>query len=61
MEPTERERLLLHRARGGRSTTFGTAEHEAFEAMAEQGWVKEATLTDEGVAWRLSGDGLKYA
>lgn len=60
-EPTSAELRALRVARGGFSTSKGTALHDLFEQMAERGWVKEATLTAGGVAWRLSGEGLELA
>jgi hypothetical protein len=60
-QPTAGELAALKTARGGRSTDFGTAEHELFEAMAERGLVKEVTFTGTGIAWRLSGQGLELA
>lgn len=58
---TDEQFAALVSAKGGRTTTEGTAEHTLFEAMADLGWVKESTITANGIAWRLSGDGLKLA
>lgn len=59
--PSPDELAALRCAKGGRSTVTGTADHQLFERMAAKGWVKEATLTGSGVAWRLAGDGLTFA
>lgn len=59
--PTELELAALRSARGGAATIHNTPEHARFEKMRDKGWVKVATPIDGGVAWRLSGDGLRYA
>lgn len=49
------EDLLL--AKGGVETERGTVASLRYEELAEAGYIKEATLTENGVAWRLSSRG----
>lgn len=58
---TTEQLAALRRAMGGATTYVGTSEHLLFESLAERGWVKEATVVDGGVAWKLSGDGIDLA
>lgn len=59
--PTDAERVALRLAIGGINTRTGTPAHDVYERLCDLGWVKEVTLTGDGVAWKLSGDGLSYA
>ncbi|QUT04858.1 hypothetical protein KFK14_17760 [Sphingobium phenoxybenzoativorans] len=58
---SEAELRALRSAHGGRSTEEGTDLHAMFEAMAKKGWVKEVTLTGDGIAWKLTRDGIMLA
>jgi hypothetical protein len=48
-------------AKGGVETEHGTQMGKRFERLCELGYVKEATLTANGVAWRLSSRGAEIA
>jgi hypothetical protein len=58
---TQQDIADLKLAKGGVETEYGTEAAARYERLAELGYVKEVTLTDRGVAWKLSGDGLKIA
>lgn len=58
---TDEEMTALKAAKGGHITEYGTAEQELFEQLADRGWVQEVSETGAGMAWKLSGDGLKLA
>jgi hypothetical protein len=59
--PTDAELTALRLAIGGITTRKGTPAHAVYERLDEEGWVKVVTLTDDGIAWKLSGDGISYA
>jgi len=48
-------------AKGGVETEHGTQMGKRFERLCELGYVKEAILTENGVAWRLSQRGAEIA
>lgn len=58
---SDQEVDALRSARGGRTTKMGTMDHALFTAMSFKGWVKEAMILGDGVAWRLTRDGLILA
>lgn len=58
---SEEDISALKLAKGGVECEYGTTLISRYERLCELGYVKEATLTANGVAWRLTTRGAEIA
>lgn len=59
LKPEDLAALKL--AKGGIECENGTKAGEHYERLCEMGYVKESTLTANGVAWHLTARGAEIA